>query len=170
MLVLILVLVVYDTYTIHVIPTLFYISSRPFCLVIVAHRQCFHQRMATPSVSVGSLNLTSLRRAMSATPLDPKTPITLVSSEGDAFVVEYEIVRASSVLEHLFASSEAADFEEQRTKVFKLRDVSTSILRKIIEWMEYKRAHEHSSKMPPRFEIDGEDAIELLMAANYLDI
>jgi len=170
MLVLILVLVVYDTYTIHVIPTLFYISSRPLRLLIVAHRQCFHQRTAAPSVSVGLPNLTSLRHAMSATPLDPKTPIKLVSSQGDEFVVEYELLRASSVLEHLFASSEAADFEEQRTKVFKLRDVSTSILRKIIEWMEYKRAHEHSSKTPPRFEIDGEDAIELLMAANYLDI
>lgn len=106
----------------------------------------------------------------SSTPLDPSTPITLVSSQGDEFVVEYDLLRASGVLKRLFASSEAADFEEQRSKVVKLRDISTTILRKIIDYCEYKRAHEHSSKAPPRFQIDEEDAIELLMAANFLDI
>jgi transcription elongation factor B subunit 1 len=106
----------------------------------------------------------------SSTPLDPSTPITLISSQGDEFVVEYDLLRASGVLKRLFASSEAADFEEQRSKVVKLRDISTAILRKIIDYCEYKHAHEHSSKAPPPFHIDEEDAIELLMAANFLDI
>lgn len=102
-------------------------------------------------------------------PIEPTTPITLVSSQGDEFIVEYDLLRASGVLSRLFASSEA-NFDEQRTRVVKLRQVPTSALQKIIEYCEYRRAHEHSNKAPPKFEIQGSEASDLLMAANFLDV
>jgi len=107
---------------------------------------------------------------MSATPpVEPTTPITLISSQGVEFIVEYDLLRASGVLSHLFSSNEA-NFDEQRTRVVRLRQVPTSALRRIIEYCEYRRAHEHSNKAPPKFEIQGSEAIDLLMAANFLDV
>jgi transcription elongation factor B subunit 1 len=107
---------------------------------------------------------------MSSDALDPQTPITLISSEGDEFVVAYELLCASNVLKRLFSCKRSRDFEEQRTRVVTLRDISSAALRKIIEYCEYKHTYEHSSTAPPRFEIKGEEALELLMAGEFLDI
>lgn len=109
-------------------------------------------------------------RVMSAPALDPSTPITLVSREGVEFTVTLGALRVSGVLSRLFASADARDFEEQRTRTVQLRDVSTAIVRKIVEYCEYRQTYEGSNKAPPPFEIAGEDAIELLMTANFLDV
>jgi transcription elongation factor B subunit 1 len=107
---------------------------------------------------------------MADDPVDSSTPLTLISREGDKFVVTYELISVSSVLKRLFARKDATDFEEQCTRVVQLREISTATLRKIIEYCEYKHTHERSNKAPPKFEINGDEAMELLMGANFLDV
>lgn len=105
---------------------------------------------------------------MSTSELDPKTIITLVSADGDEFAVEYGLVSASSVLRRMLNSK--GNFLEQRTKVVNLSTIPTSALEKVIEYCEYRRMYAHSSKRPPKFEINGDEALELLLASNFLDI
>lgn len=48
-------------------------------------------------------------------------------------------------------------------------EISTPVLEKVIQYCYYKRRFENSGVPVPEFPIEPEVALELLMAANYLD-
>ena len=111
---------------------------------------------------------------MSTSELDPKTMITLVSADGDEFVVEYGLVSASSMLRRMLNSK--GNFLEQRTQVIKLSMIPTSTLERVLEYCKHRRRHVGSSNPEtgyeemPTFEIKSDEALELLLASSFLDI
>ena len=102
--------------------------------------------------------------------------VRLVSAEGAAFSVPRATALASGFLRSLLTSGRWA--EAARGEVA-FPSISTRALEKAIEYMAYKAAHSGAAAaaagadprapLPP-FHIPVEDALELLAAANYLDL
>jgi hypothetical protein len=97
--------------------------------------------------------------------------VRLVSAEGAAFTVPRRTALASGFLRSLLTSGRWA--ESARGEVA-FPSISTRALEKAIEYMAYKAAHSAAgvdarAPLPP-FHIPVEDALELLAAANYLDL
>ena len=49
-------------------------------------------------------------------------------------------------------------------------EITTPVLEKVIQYFYYKRRYQNSRVPIPEFHIEPEIALELLMAANYLDV
>jgi len=62
----------------------------------------------------------------------------------------------------------AAHFSESKENTVTFPEISTRILEKVVEYFHYKVRWSHSSEVP-EFKIEPEIALELLMAANFLD-
>ena len=62
----------------------------------------------------------------------------------------------------------AGQFAESRGEI-RFPEISTQILEKVIQYMYYKLKYTNSTVRIPEFVIEPEIALELLMAANFLD-
>lgn len=60
-------------------------------------------------------------------------------------------------------------FREAEEGVIRLPDISSSVLEKLIKYLHYKFENSKSIGPIPEFEIEPEIALELLVAANYLN-
>lgn len=60
-------------------------------------------------------------------------------------------------------------FTEQQLGEINFREISTPILEKVIQYFYYKLKYTNSTTEIPEFPIEPEIALELLMAANFLD-
>jgi elongin-C len=60
-------------------------------------------------------------------------------------------------------------FAEQALNEIKFREISTRILEKVIQYFYYKLKYTNVACEIPEFPIEPEIALELLMAANFLD-
>lgn len=74
---------------------------------------------------------------------------------------------------HLFWTC-AGEFSESSTGELRFGDISGHLLERVCAYLCYKAKHERASASSsaaaiPEFEIKPEIALELLMAANYLD-
>jgi len=59
-------------------------------------------------------------------------------------------------------------FSESKGEI-RFPEISSIILEKVVQYMHYKNKYMHCTKKIPEFKIEPELALELLMAANYLD-
>jgi len=62
----------------------------------------------------------------------------------------------------------AGQFSESSGEI-RFQEISTPILEKVIQYFYYKLRYSNSQVRIPEFDIDPEIALELLMAANFLD-
>lgn len=62
----------------------------------------------------------------------------------------------------------AGSFTESRGEI-RFPEISTHVLEKVIQYFHYKARFAGSSAPIPEYPIEPEVALELLMAANYLD-
>lgn len=62
----------------------------------------------------------------------------------------------------------AGQFSESSGEI-RFPEITTSILEKVIQYFYYKMRYTNSRVRVPEFDIEPEIALELLMAANYLD-
>ena len=60
-------------------------------------------------------------------------------------------------------------FAENETNEVNFREIPSHVLTKLCQYFAYKFYYANSSKEVPEFHIPPEIAIELLMAANFLD-
>jgi len=60
-------------------------------------------------------------------------------------------------------------FTEQELGEINFREISTPILEKVIQYFYYNLRYSNSTVEIPEFEVQPEIALELLMAANFLD-
>lgn len=58
---------------------------------------------------------------------------------------------------------------EQQSGEIVFRDIPTDVLEKVIQYFYFKVKYTNSTCEIPEFHIDPEHALELLMAANFLD-
>jgi len=94
--------------------------------------------------------------------------IRLISAERHVFVVERRIVLTSGMIRTMLGGG--GGFAESAKGEIEFGEISTAVLEKVVAYMHYKAKH-HNSKVPiPDFAIAPEMALEVLSAANYLDL
>ena len=93
--------------------------------------------------------------------------VTLVSAEGFEYVVDYEAACVSNMIKNLMTS--AGGFSELESNKIKFPEISGPILEKVCQYFYYKLRYTNHQGTLPEFKIEPENALELLMAANYLD-
>jgi len=100
---------------------------------------------------------------------EPKTDVLetvkLISSEGHEFIVDRKAAMVSGTIKSMLFGG----FTEQELGEINFREISTPILEKVIQYFYYKLKYTNSAVDIPEFPLEPEIALELLMAANFLD-
>ncbi|CAK4122961.1 unnamed protein product [Aphanomyces euteiches] len=90
--------------------------------------------------------------------------VKLISAEGQ----EFYVVRKCAMVSGTIKAMLTGHFSESKGEV-RFPDISAPILEKIIQYFYFKVRYSNSNARLPDFTIEPEIALELLMAANYLD-
>ena len=94
------------------------------------------------------------------------TYVKLISAEGHEFFLDKEVaVSASKTIRLMLQGS----FREAQENVIRLPDLAGFVLERVIKYMHYKAQHRHSTGQIPDFIIEPEVALEVMLAAKYLD-
>jgi len=93
--------------------------------------------------------------------------VKLISAEGHEFIIDRKAAMVSGTIKSMLSGPGA--FEEQALGEINFREISTPILEKVIQYFYYKIRYTNSTTEIPEFPIEPEIALELLMAANFLD-
>jgi len=96
---------------------------------------------------------------------DELRTIKLVSREGDLFIIDKKCALVSETIKSMLVGS----FIEGASGEITFREISSPILEKVIQYFYYKVQYTNASKQIPEFVIEPETALELLMAANFLN-
>lgn len=92
--------------------------------------------------------------------------VKLVSSEGHEFFVERDVAIQGSKTIRLMLEG---NFREAQDNVIRFPDISSYVLERVIKYLHYKAQYTSSAGRIPEFPIEPEVALELLIAAKYLD-
>mmetsp|Transcript_17009 Transcript_17009/g.28079 ORF Transcript_17009/g.28079 Transcript_17009/m.28079 type:complete len:118 (+) Transcript_17009:131-484(+) len=93
--------------------------------------------------------------------------VTLVSAEGHEFIVEKRAAMVSNTIKNMLNTP--GEFVEKSGGKIDLKDISTPILEKVIQYFYYKMKYTKSQVPIPEFKVEPDIALELMMAANFLD-
>lgn len=63
----------------------------------------------------------------------------------------------------------AGEFIEAQQSEIKFPDISSKVLEKVVQYFYYKLKYTNHQGPLPEFKIEPDEALEVLMAANYLD-
>ena len=95
-----------------------------------------------------------------------KEMIKLVSKEGHEFTVEKQAAMVSNTIKSMLTGP--GMFTEQESDTITFPEISKEVMEEVIKYFYYKLRYANEP-MPPEFPIEPSMALELLMAANYLD-
>ncbi|KAF1333155.1 Transcription elongation factor b polypeptide 1, partial [Globisporangium splendens] len=90
--------------------------------------------------------------------------IKLISAEGHEIYISRKCAMVSGTIRAMLSGQ----FTESKGEIT-FPDISAPILEKVSQYMYYKTQYTDSTSRFPDFVIEPEIAMELLMAANYLD-
>jgi elongin-C len=107
-----------------------------------------------------------LSSIMSISNNDEVTYVKLVSAEGIEFYADRNIVMAGS---GTIRTMLEGTFRESNENLIRFPDIAGCILERIVKYIYYKAQHSQSNTRVPEFTIEPEIALELLIAAKYLD-
>ena len=93
-------------------------------------------------------------------------PPTTPRAEGLEFFVTRKACLVSGTLRAMLTSS----FSEAHDGVVNLSEIRASVLEKAIRYCHYKLRYQDGQGKVPAFPIEPDEALELLMASNYLDL
>eukprot|EP00088_Acartia_fossae_P018736 TRINITY_DN20849_c0_g1_i1.p1 TRINITY_DN20849_c0_g1~~TRINITY_DN20849_c0_g1_i1.p1 ORF type:complete len:134 (+),score=23.35 TRINITY_DN20849_c0_g1_i1:50-451(+) len=93
--------------------------------------------------------------------------VKLISSDGHEFIVKRENALTSGTIKAMLSGP--GQFAENETNEVNFREIPSHVLQKVCMYFSYKVRYTHSSAEIPEFPIQPEIALELLMAANFLD-
>jgi len=93
--------------------------------------------------------------------------VKLISAEGHEFIVDRKAAMVSGTIKSMLSGP--GTFTEQELGEIHFREISTPILEKVNQYFYYKLHYTNSTNEIPEFAIEPEIALELLMAANFLD-
>lgn len=94
--------------------------------------------------------------------------ITLVSSQNDEILIAREAAMISPTLKAMLESP-----LKEASGVIELLNMDTNLLKKVAEYLEYNlqyKSTDEDQEDVPEFEIPTEMALELLLAADYLNV
>ncbi|KAJ0396136.1 hypothetical protein ATCC90586_008569 [Pythium insidiosum] len=90
--------------------------------------------------------------------------VKLISAEGHEFYISKKCAMVSGTMRAMLSGQ----FTESKGEIT-FPDISAVILEKVCQYLYYKTQFTDSTSRFPDFVIEPEIAMELLMAANYLD-
>ncbi|CAD6187890.1 unnamed protein product [Caenorhabditis auriculariae] len=93
--------------------------------------------------------------------------VQLVSSDGHEFIVKRELALTSGTIKAMLSGPGV--YAENETNVVVFREIPSHVLQKVCQYFTYKVRYTHAATEIPEFQIPAEVALELLMAANFLD-
>jgi hypothetical protein len=94
------------------------------------------------------------------------TYVRLISADGYDFFIEKSIaIQGSSTIRLMLEGN----FREAIENVITFPDLSAYVLEQVIRYLHYKSQYSRSNSRIPEFPIDPAVALELLIAAKYLD-
>lgn len=93
--------------------------------------------------------------------------VKLVSSDGHEFIVKRDHALTSGTIKAMLSGP--GQFAENETNEINFREIPSHVLQKVCMYFTYKVRYTNSSTEIPEFPIAPEIALELLMAANFLD-
>ncbi|KAF7684250.1 Elongin-C [Astathelohania contejeani] len=100
--------------------------------------------------------------------MDSQTPkVRLISSDHQEFFIDEEIANYSRTLKTFFCRDNP--FIETQTRTMFL-PMDARILKRVIEFLNYKHAYNNDAVNAPEFPIEDEEAVDLLDASAYLGI
>jgi len=100
-------------------------------------------------------------------PCENDQMICLVSHEGQEFIVGRSLLVQSKVLATLL--DPALGFAESRTGVIRLQDIPAKIAKRLGEYLVYRSTFDGADDAP-FWEIRVEESLDLLLAADYLEM
>ena len=91
--------------------------------------------------------------------------VTLISQEGTKFVCPLELARFSGTLKAMLDSGSAG-------QEVHLKNIPAKILEYVVAYFAYRQKYTDLKEPAeiPEFPICGEDALDVLIAANFLDV
>lgn len=92
--------------------------------------------------------------------------VTLISSDGFQFIVSRDAALISGTLKGMLNVDSA--FQEAETNRIKLHELDSRLLEKVVEYLYYNLKYQNEVDVP-EFDIPTEMALELLVAADFLD-
>lgn len=93
--------------------------------------------------------------------------VKLISADGHEFVVKRDQALVSGTIKAMLSGP--GQFAENETNEVNFREIPSHVLEKVCMYFAYKLIYTNSSMEVPEFPISPEIALELLMAANFLD-
>ncbi|KAJ3039319.1 hypothetical protein HDV00_012312 [Rhizophlyctis rosea] len=93
--------------------------------------------------------------------------VKLISADGFEFVIDRKCAMASGTIKNMLSSP--GQFTESVQNEINFRDIKAVILEKVCKYLYYKVRHTNTSSEIPDFSIEPEIALELLMAADFLE-
>jgi len=93
--------------------------------------------------------------------------VKLISSDGHEFIIKREHALTSGTIKAMLSGP--GQFAENETNEVHFREIPSHVLQKVCQYFTYKVRYTNSSTEIPEFPIAPEIALELLMAANFLD-
>jgi len=93
--------------------------------------------------------------------------VKLMSSDGHEFIVKREHALTSGTIKAMLSGP--GQFAENEANEVHFREIPSHVLQKVCMYFTYKVRYTNSSTEIPEFPIAPEIALELLMAANFLD-
>ncbi|KAG0684152.1 elongin C [Pichia californica] len=91
--------------------------------------------------------------------------VKLISNDGFAFIINKETASISGTLKNMISDT----FEEGLTNTIKLHEIDGSVLEKVVEYLYYNDKYKDCIDVP-EFNVPTEMALELLVAADYLQV
>lgn len=94
------------------------------------------------------------------------TYVKLISAEGHEFFVNKEIaIAGSKTIRTMLTGS----FREAQDNVIRFPDQAGYVLERVINYLHYRAQYQNSSSRIPEFVVEPEVALEVMLAAKYLE-
>lgn len=94
--------------------------------------------------------------------------VKLISSEGFEFIVDYRAACVSKTISNML-SADGMFTESERGEVH-LREIPGTVVEQVCKYFYFHLKYQNSSSKPiPEFKVEPSLALDLLMAANFLD-
>merc|ERR1712131_256790 len=93
--------------------------------------------------------------------------IKIISSDDHEFIIKKEVALTSGTIKAMLSGPGV--FHEQETNEIHFQEIPSHVLSKVCGYFVYKARYTNSAMELPEFPIAPEVALELLIAANFLD-
>ncbi|EFO26660.1 Elongin-C [Dirofilaria immitis] len=93
--------------------------------------------------------------------------VKLISSDGHEFIIKKDLALTSGTIKAMLSGP--GSYSENETNEVNFREIPSHVLQKVCQYFAYKVRYTNSATEIPEFSIAPEVALELLMAANFLD-